>query len=333
MSASVSSSQLRMQEGLTPLGGLSLHHGGRLDDVRIAWRLSGRVGAPVVVALGGISAHRQTHGDNENSRGWWQGVVGAGCALDTERVQVLSFDYLGGLGDSSAPSLDSPWPALSPCDQADGLAQLMRALGIERVRAIVGASYGGMVALAFAERYPDQVTELAIVSAADHTHPMATAWRSVQRNWVRFALRHGAEGEGLQLARALAMSTYRSAAEFAQRFTSEPTFKDGVVRFPVEEYLLSRGQSFAEHYSAASFLCLSESIDLHRVDAARITVPTRALGVVEDQLVPITDMRRLCATLPKAELREISSLYGHDAFLKEYDILREWLRPLRGDLI
>ena len=50
--------QLQVREGLLEVPGeLSLHHGGRLATVRVAWRLAGPAGAPVVVALGGISAH------------------------------------------------------------------------------------------------------------------------------------------------------------------------------------------------------------------------------------------------------------------------------------
>ncbi|MFZ9994650.1 MAG: homoserine O-succinyltransferase MetX [Steroidobacteraceae bacterium] len=332
MSESRSKSKLQKKDGVAPLGPLALHHGGKLDDVELAWRLVGQPGSPTVLAMGGISAHRQTHSDVGEAPGWWQGVVGEGCALDTTRLQVLSFDYLGGWGESSAPTLDQAWPAISPFDQAELIARLLKALNISSLRAIVGASYGGMVALAFAQRFPEQVAELAVISAAERTHPMATAWRSVQRNLVRFALRHGKEAEGLQLARALAMSTYRSPEEFAQRFSGPARFEQGIARFPVEDYLLARGADYSTRYSAASFLCLSQSIDLHQVDASRISVPTRALAVIEDQLVPIDDMRRLCAKLPNVQLREMSSYYGHDAFLKESDTLQDWLQPLTGDV-
>ena len=83
---------------------------------------------------------------------------------------------------------------------------------------------------------------------------------------------------------------------------------------PVEEYLFARGAEYAQRYRPDSFVCLSESIDLHRVDAARIFAPVTAIAVREDQLVPLGDM---VARLPNAELHEISSVYGHDAFLKE----------------
>jgi homoserine O-acetyltransferase len=148
---------------------------------------------------------------------------------------------------------------------------------------------------------------------------------------VRLAIRQGAGAEGLQLARALAMSTYRTPSEFAERFTAPPRFENGLARFAVEDYLMARGAHYAGQYSAASFLCLSESIDLHAIDATEITVPVRALGVREDQLVPLIDMQALCRELPQAELQEISSHYGHDAFLKELEILRTWLQPLTGE--
>lgn len=311
---------------------LALHHGGIVPAAEVAWRLCGPPQAPMVVALGGISAHRRTHALNGETAGWWQGMVGEGAALDTLRFRVLSFDYLGGWGESTAPQVDQPLPAISPFDQAEVLHRLLAQLRVPRLRAIVGASYGGMVALAFGQRYPQEVAELAVISAAERTHPMATAWRSVQRDTVRFALSEGKGAEGLKLARALAMSTYRSPAEFAARFSAAPRFEAGVARFPVEDYLRARGAHYAEQYSPASFLCLSESIDLHAVDATSIAVPTRALGVREDQLVPITDMRALCARMPQAQLQEISSLYGHDAFLKEFETLREWLQPLTGDI-
>ena len=96
-----------------------------------------------------------------------------------------------------------------------------------------------------------------------------------------------------------------------------PHGADDQFTLPVEEYLFARGAEYAKSYRPESFVCLSESIDLHRVDAARIFAPVSAIAVREDQLVPLADMRAMVARLPNAELHEISSVYGHDAFLKE----------------
>jgi len=300
---------------------LALHHGGQLVAPRIAWHLAGPAGAPVVAVLGGISAERVVAAEEG---GWWDAGIGHGRGVDTLHWQVLGIDYLGASGASSGPSrTDAAFPTLSTFDQAAALLAVMDALGIEQLHAIVGASYGGMVALAFAERYPDRVSRLVVMSAAEKAHPLSTAWRSVQREMVRFGLKHGDGAGGLKLARALAMATYRSGREFKARFEGEPGLDAaGVVRFPVESYLHARGDAYTARHIPAAFLCLSESIDLHAVEASRISTPTSLVAVAEDQLVPLADMEALAARLPCATLQVIGSIYGHDAFLKEQAVLR-----------
>jgi len=245
-------------------------------------------------------------------------VVGSGRALDATRFRILGIDYLGGSGATSGPRPGERYPSVSSYDQAELCLRLLNHLGIARLHAIVGASYGGMVALAFAERFAERVARLVVIGASDATHPMATAWRSVQRRLVRYALEHGEGARGVELARGLAMATYRSPEEFAARFRAPPMATGDSFEFAVERYLFARGADYAAQYRAESFLCLSESIDLHCVDAAAIRVPTTIIGVREDQLVPLGDVRALCARLqPHACLVEIASIYGHDAFLKE----------------
>ena len=109
------------------------------------------------------------------------------------------------------------------------------------------------------------------------------------------------------------------------------TREDGRFVFPVENYLFARGREYAARYRAENFLCLSESIDLHRVDVSRITVPTTVIAVREDRLVPIEDVRALAARLPDARLHEISSPHGHDAFLKEPGQLRPTFACIYGE--
>ncbi|MEJ0088115.1 MAG: homoserine O-succinyltransferase [Pseudomonadota bacterium] len=309
----------QVREGVLAVPGeMKLHFGGTLESVSIAWRLAGPANAPVVVALGGISASRRVWIPDEPRGGWWHEVVGPKLALDTQRFRILSFDYLGASADSTGSRDGAPFPTVSAYDQAELLLRLINHLGIASLRAITGASYGGMVALAFGERYPDRVSRLIVVSAADRAHPMASAWRVVQRRIVKFAIESGQPAQGLELARALAMATYRSPEEFAARFAGAARRnEDGQHVLPVEEYLFARGAEYAQRYRPDSFICLSESIDLHRVDTARIFAPVTAIAVREDQLVPLGDMRAMVARLPNAELHEISSVYGHDAFLKE----------------
>jgi homoserine O-acetyltransferase/O-succinyltransferase len=295
-----------------------LHYGDFLENPRVAYRLSGPDGAPVVAALGGISAHRQLSGPE----GWWPDMVGPGLGVDTLRFRVLGIDYLGGWGGSSTPDGASAFPPISAFDQANVLAQVVVHLGLKSLHAIVGASYGGMVALCFSARHPTLVERIVVLSAADKAQVLSTAWRSVQRQIVREALARGDGAAGLKLARALAMATYRSEAEFATRFGGPPVRDAERFRFPVEGYLFARGDDYVRKYRAESFLALSESIDLHQVDASQVLTPATLIAVREDQLVPFNDMQVLAARLGGAHrFVEINSIFGHDAFLKEAAVL------------
>jgi homoserine O-acetyltransferase len=319
-----------MREGMFEVPGVfALRHGGELREVRVAWRLDGPVAAPLVVVLGGISGHRRVYGRAGEPAGWWQEIAGGSGGFPSDRLQVLSFDYLGGSGETTGP-MGAPdagsvgFPSVDTSDQARLLALLLDHLGVASLSSFVGASYGGMVGLAFATLFPDRLRRLMVVSAADRTDPMSTAWRSVQRQVIRFGASVGRSAEGLRLARALAQATYRSREEFAGRFTGAAS-RDGVTHqfvFPVESYLLARGTDYADRFAPGGFLCLSESIDLHRVETSRIVVPVEAVAVRQDQLVPIADVRDMVQRLPDARLTEVSSPYGHDAFLKERSLLQ-----------
>jgi homoserine O-acetyltransferase len=294
----------------------TLHHGDVLPDARVAFRLVGPDEAPVIAVLGGISAHRIVA--DSAGEGWWPEIVGPGLGVDMRQYRVLGIDYLGGRGESSTPQNGGKFPPLSSYDQAHALCAVVRHLGLKALHAIVGASYGGMVALCFAERYAELVKHIVILSAADKSQVLSTAWRSVQRQIVREAIARGDGPAGLKLARALAMATYRSAVEFQLRFGAAPTRIADRFRFPIEEYLFARGDDYVQKYRAESFLVLSESIDLHQMDATQVHTPATLIAVREDQLVPFNDMQALSARLngPR-QLIEINSIFGHDAFLKE----------------
>ncbi|HET9986064.1 MAG TPA: homoserine O-succinyltransferase [Longimicrobiales bacterium] len=297
---------------------LPLELGGALDACRIGWALYGDPALPTVVALGGISAGRHLAACAADPRpGWWQDFVGTGLAVDTRRFSVLGIDFLGGSGASTGAA-GPGFPSITTADQASALAAVLDHLGISVAHAVVGSSYGGMVALAFGERFPGRAARLVVISAAHESHPMATALRTLQRRAVRLGVESGRERDGLAIARGIAMTTYRTAEEFAARFGGAPERTTAGPRFPVEDYLEQRGEAFARAFSPWSFLCLSESIDLHRVDPAAVATPTTLVGVDSDTLVPPWQLRPLAAALAgPAALVELQSVFGHDAFLKE----------------
>lgn len=299
-----------------------LHHGGELRDAVMSYRLVGPADAPVVVAIGGISGDRFVASEDN---GWWSIAVGPTLALDTERVRILGIDYLGGSGDSTGGLGDVAFPTISAYDQANALALVIKALNFGAVNAVVGASYGGLVALSLAQQHPTLVNQVVAISVAEQPHPHSSAIRAVEREIVRFGLAHNAGADGLKLARALAMCTYRSKREFKERFDAPAEHDGRRLRLPVEDYIFSRGDAYVRKYKPQGFLALSESIDLFRIDATSITVPTTILAVDEDELVPSADSQQLAARLPYGRYIALESRYGHDAFLKEADALKSLL--------
>ena len=273
-----------------------------------AWDLTGPAGAPVIVALGGISA-------SSRATEWWGAVAGPGRAIDTRRFRVLGVDYV----DHGVESDGRPAWAVTTHDQADALARALEEAGIERARAVVGASYGGMVALAFAERYPELVDELVVISAPHRPHPMSTALRAIQRRIVELGLETGRAGDALVLARALGMTTYRSAGEFASRFAADP--------FAAEEYVIHQGTAFAATFPPARFLALSLSCDLHSVDPRRIATPALLVAATGDAIVPREQMEELARSLGgRCRLEHLASRVGHDAFLAEPHLVSPIIR-------
>jgi homoserine O-acetyltransferase/O-succinyltransferase len=300
---------------------LALERGGFLEAVHVAYECTGDEALPLVVALGGISAGRHVAATADDARpGWWQDFVGPGGALDTDRYRVLGIDWLAGRGASTGPtnaSTPASFPTLTTADQAAALAAVLDHLDVRGAHAIVGASYGGMVALAFAATHPGRVGRLVVLGAAHRTHPFATALRVIQRDIVRLGLRTGAATDALALARALAVTTYRTADEFAARFAAPVPPAGAAARFPVADYLDHQGRTFAASFAPEGFLCLSESIDLHAVDPAAVRVRTTLVAFEGDTLVPPAQVRSLAEALDDAMLHVIPSRFGHDAFLKE----------------
>jgi homoserine O-acetyltransferase len=291
---------------------LSTRHAGT-RRLRLAWELAGPADAPVVLVAGGITAHRHLAANAlDPAPGWTNGLVGAARALDPGRLRVLAFDYIGACGGIDAP--------IDTADQADAVALLLDALGIDALQACVGYSYGALVGLQLASRHPRRLQRLVAVSGVHRPHPYASAWRALQRKAVALGELQCAGEQGLSLARQFAMLGYRTPEEFGERFASPPILQGGHVRVAAEDWLDAAGARFVARIPALAWQRLSESIDLHAVDPASVRVPTLVVAVEGDRLVPLADAVDLVEGLgPGGRLRVLRSRYGHDAFLKDTD--------------
>ncbi|HXG81179.1 MAG TPA: alpha/beta fold hydrolase [Sphingomicrobium sp.] len=277
---------------------------------------------PPVVVLGGISADRFPCVRPNGSAGWWPGLVGDGCAVDPARHHVIGVDFAADEAGGNAPST---------LDQARVLAAALDAIGVDQPCTIVGASYGGMVALALAQTEPEKVARLVVISAGAEPHPAATAARELQRRVVALGIECGRGDEALAIARGMAMLTYRTPDEFAERFDGGIEECRTVACSEPGAYLRARGDAFLSVMSPGRFLSLSASIDRHRIDPAEITAPCLLIGAESDQLVFPEQMRALDAMLAgPSELHLLDSLYGHDMFLKESRRIGDIVAPFLG---
>jgi len=309
------------------LGDNKLARGDVLRGDVVRARLYGPEGAPVIVVMGGISASRFVADGGKLGRGWWSTLVRDGGPIDTSKFQVLGMDFAPAVESDNRPD------SITTQDQAARLLALLDYLKIDKAAGIIGSSYGGMTALAFAQDNSARVGKICVIGAAHKPYPIGVAWRGIQRRIVRLGLKAGHPKEGLKLARELAMTTYRTAEEFADRFDLHET-ASSPSKFDICDYLGSRGDAFAQLMDAERFCALSESIDLHRVEPEQITTPTLLMSAISDQLAPLNDMRELRDRLGgPSELFTFTSLYGHDAFLKEYDAMSPRLAEFCGSLL
>lgn len=328
------------------LGDFVTDRGEKTRGLHLRYRIIGN--AEAAEANGWILAFHSLTG-SADVESWWGPLVGPGRPLDTDKHAIVSANLLGSCYGSSSPiewwqRFGRPFPELTSSDLARAHLPLLDHLGIHRVALATGGSLGGMVALQWG-RICNVPTDRVIVFAAPAaTSPQSIGWNAVQRMAIEAdPAWNGGDypadcppRAGLAAARALAMITYRSAAEFQVRFGRHGTrAKD---RFDVESYLRRQGEKLVARFDPASYVQLMRTMDLHDVgdlgaagrETARRVGQLTGVGIDSDILYYPAEVRDWVDAYrhagANAEYRVIASLYGHDAFLIEWDQVEKILR-------
>ena len=345
--------------------------GGTLHGARIAYETWGTLNAArdnALLLFTGLSPSAHAASSHEDpSAGWWERMIGPGLAIDTDQFFVICVNSLGSCFGSTGPASIDPatgkpyrltFPDLSVEDIARAGHETVRSLGIQRVDTVMGSSLGGIVVLAYVAQFPGAARRLVSISGTMAASPFAIGLRSIQREAITTDPdwqdgHYTAEKPpraGQRLARKLGTLTYRSAAEWLQRFDRQPIrpdMKDKGDRFTsefaVQGYLEAQASKFVSAFDANCYLYLSRSID--RFDLGKHGDPEAVLrrarleqalviGVESDFLFSIAEQRAVARALEKAGVvtyfRPLHCIEGHDSFLID---IERFGREIRSFLV
>ena len=343
------------------LGPMRLELGGYVPEVTLAYRTWGRlneVGDNAVLVLHALTGDSLAAGE----RGWWTPLIGPGKALDTDRAFVVCANVLGGCQGSTGPATTDPrngapygasFPLLTIGDIVAAQRRLVERLGITRLIPI-GGSIGGFQSLEWATRHADLVLASAPLAATGALGAQGIALHGEVGRQAIMAdpdWRDGAylaagvfPARGLAIARMAAMVTYHSRESMDGRFGRRAATRP--VRFPtigpaydVEGYLHHHGNALVGRFDANSYLYLTRAMDLYDVgrdggeDAwiDRLGGPVLLLGIRTDWLFPPDEIAalagRIAARGKAVTYVELDSPNGHDAFLKDWDLMDAAVRP------
>lgn len=295
----------------------ALEDGTRLRELIISYRSWGRLdndGGNAVLVCPALT------GDRKVDR-WWPGLFGPGRSLDPHTDFILAVDAIGGSGSTTGPHSrrnTTPWdeqfPQISVRDMVMVQRLLVDALGITRLKLVIGASLGGMQALEWTVGLADRVDAAVIIAAPARQ----TAWASALNHIQRRAL---SGHQDLELARMVAMLSYRHWENLDSRFGPDVPREQ-----EAGQWLDFHGRSLRERFHPVSYQRLMGAMDGHdigrerggwRQALARTEVDTLVIGITTDLLYPPRDQQELADHLPLARLAWLEAPQGHDAFLIE----------------
>ena len=353
----------------------ALEGGGLLRGVTVAYQTWGALSPAgdnavlVCHALTGDSHAAGGLATGHVTAGWWDGTIGPGRAIDTDRWFVVCVNVLGGCQGTTGPASPHPddgrpwasrFPVVTIRDMVRTQAAVADHLGIDRWALVAGGSMGGMQALEWGVMYPERVGALLPIATAAAASAQQIGWWSSGRRCIRMDPRwrggeyYDAEAgdgphDGLATARMISMMTFRSDDVFSARFGREVVEPvEGYSlwqRFQVERYLEYQGDKLVRRFDANSYLLLTKAMDLHDLGRgrggpeaafARLRAPLLSVGVSSDILYPPHQSREIVELARRAEVdatyAEMDSPHGHDAFLIEHDQLATIVRPFLARL-
>ncbi|VVS93472.1 homoserine O-acetyltransferase MetX [Desulfoluna spongiiphila] len=352
-------------------GPVTLENGDELQGVTVAFETWGTLDAAkgnailICHALTGDS--HAASGQDGDTPGWWETMVGPGRAIDTDRYFVICSNVLGGCMGTTGPSSVNPetgrpfgtdFPVVTIGDMVRVQAALVDHLGIDRLHAVIGGSVGGMQVLSWCRQFPERVgSGVALATTMRHS-ALSIAFNEVARqsivsdpNWNKGHY-YGGESPalGLSVARMIGHITYLSDdamhRKFGRRLQDRDEFAfDFDAEFQVESYLHYQGAKFVDRFDANSLLYITKAADYFDIEQglrdsgalgrmAELRHPFLVVSYTSDWLYPTYQNREIVSLFKRygvdVSFCEIEASCGHDAFLLPSDRLTTILTGFLG---
>lgn len=288
---------------------------------------------------------------NSNPVEWWPGLAGEGKYFDPAKHFIICVNKPGSPYGSISPVTKNPetglnwndkFPVFTIRDIIRTYQFLKQELGITKIFIGLGGSTGGMQLLEWAIEEPELFQHIVPIATNAVLSPWGIAFNASQRLAIEadssWKEQHPDAGQkGLAAARSIALLSYRHYTGYGITQRRDKAFVplSDAANYAADNYQRYQGLKLTNRFNAVCYYRLTQTMDSHDVGRNRngvekalqtIKARTLVIGITSDVLYPILEQEYLQQTIPGAELLSISSDFGHDGFLLEYDKIETALK-------
>lgn len=318
-----------------------LENGGELPELTLGYHTFGQLNetrSNVIWVCHALTA-------NSDVSDWWAGLYGPGNVFDPEKYFIVCANMIGSCYGSTGPRSIDPhtgkaygidFPLVSIRDIARSQELLCQHLGIEEIQLCIGGSCGGHQVLELAYLLPEKIKKLALLVCAARESAWAIAIHESQRmaiqadpTWMNDEEHAGAAG--LRAARAIGLLSYRTIEAYRD---TQSDADERMNDFKASSYVRYQGEKLVRRFYAQSYWQLTKTLDTHHMGRGRggipaalqkLKMPAFVFSIQRDLLIPPFEQQMLAEHLPAAQFYSFDSMYGHDGFLVEVEVLRSAL--------